>query len=151
VRFDEKATLPLLLVGRRPTEGELIEYFLLGHEPDYGGESNGSAGNQALLPTADAAIDTRRILAYFMRRFVQAIPGIEAEIARASYSRTALEAALRGPTGALELAERAFASLQKLPGPDEPVKTPTAVGFQLVEISAGMCTTSGFGGAQWAA
>jgi hypothetical protein len=73
-----------------------------------------------------------------MRRFVQAIPGIEAEIAQASYSRTALEAALRGPTGALELAERAFASLQKLPGPDEPVKTPTAVGFQLVEISAAL-------------
>ncbi len=138
VRFDDKATLPLLLVGRRPTEGELIEYFLFGHEPDPGGEPHDTSGKGSLAPDPDGPIDTRRILAYFMRRFVQAIPGIEAEIARAAYSRTALDAALRGPTGVLELAERAFLSLTKNPGPDEPIKTPTAIGFQLVEITAAL-------------
>ena len=40
VRFDDKARLPLLLVGRKPTEGELIDYFLFGREPDeWDGES----------------------------------------------------------------------------------------------------------------
>lgn len=138
VRFDDKATLPLFLVGRRPTEGELIEYFLFGHEPDPTGEPHEISGKGIVGPGTDRPIDTRRILAYFMRRFVQAIPGIEAEIARAAYSRTALDAALRGPTSALELAERAFSSLTKPPGPDEPIKTLTAIGFQLVEILAAL-------------
>ncbi|NQV23506.1 MAG: hypothetical protein HQ518_03970 [Rhodopirellula sp.] len=138
VRFDDKAALPLLLVGRKPTEGELIEYFLFGREP---GDDNGigdgtGTGGSGTKP--DGPIDTRRILAYFMRHFVQAIPGIEAELQQASYSRTALDAALRGPTSPLELAERAFASLNHPPHQDEPEKTPTAVGFQLTEILAAL-------------
>jgi len=138
VRFDDKASLPILIAGRRSTEGELIDYFLFGREPDL--DDDGSGGNREADPHSDkdAPIDTRRILAYFMRRFVQAIPGIEAEIDRANYSRVALEATLRGPTSPLELAERAFASLSQVPAADEPIKTPTAVGFQLVELVAAL-------------
>jgi hypothetical protein len=138
VRFDDKTRLPLLLVGRKPTEGELIEYFLYGTEPDAWQEGSGSPGEDSKRPTTDAPIDTRRILAYFIRRFVQAIPGIEAEIRRAGYSRASLDAALRGPTSPLELAERAYASLARAATPDQPAKTPTAVGFQLVEILAAL-------------
>ena len=138
VRFDDKAQLPLLLVGRRPTEGELIEYFLFGTEPDDGGDGSGLPGDGTKGPKPDAPIDTSRILAYFIRRFVQAIPGIEAEIRRAGYSRASLDAVLRGPTSPLELAERAFASLNRPPSHNEPQKTPTAVGFQLTEILAAL-------------
>lgn len=137
VRFDDKARLPLLLVGRKPTEGELIEYFLFGTEPEEGEEGRGLPGGSTVPPT-DAPIDTRRILTYFIRRFVQAIPGIEAEIRRAGYSRASLDAVLRGPTSPLELAERAYVSLTRDPAPDEPAKTPTAVGFQLTEILAAL-------------
>jgi hypothetical protein len=138
VRFDDKTRLPLLLVGRKPTEGELIEYFLFGKEPeDWEGE-NGLHGENSKGPATGAPIDTRRILAYFIRRFVQAIPGIEAEIRRASYSRASLDAALRGPTSPLELAERAYASLTHTRASDEPPKTPIAVGFQLTEILAAL-------------
>ena len=137
VRFDDKTRLPLLLVGRKPTEGELIEYFLFGTEPDEWEEGGGLPG-ESEAPATDAPIDTSRILAYFIRRFVQAIPGIEAEIRRAGYSRASLDAALRGPTSPLELAERAFASLTRPPAQDEPAKTPTAVGFQLTEILAAL-------------
>jgi hypothetical protein len=137
VRFDDKTQLPLLLVGRKPTEGELIDYFLFGREPDDGDDGNGLPGDgMDGGPKADAPIDTRRILAYFIRRFVQAIPGIEAEVNRAAYSRASLDAALRGPTSPLELAERAHANLKQPPKRDEPTKTPTAVGFQLTEILA---------------
>ena len=45
---------------------------------------------------------------------------------------------LRGPTSPLELAERAFASLNRPPTHNEPQKTPTAVGFQLTEILAAL-------------
>src|SRR6185369_15074414 len=86
VRFDDKAQLPLLLVGRKATEGELIDYFLFGREPDDGDGGSGLPGGDATgPPKTDAPIDTRRILAYFIRRFVQAIPGIEAEVDRAAY------------------------------------------------------------------
>lgn len=138
VRFDDKTALPLLLVGRKLTESELIEYFLFGREPDDGDGGDGGPGLNGPERGPDGPIDTRRILTYFIRGFVQAIPGIEAEVQRASYSRTALEAALRGPTSPLELIERAFTSLSRPPAPDEPVKTPTAVGFQLTEILAAL-------------
>lgn len=137
IRFDDKATLPLLLVGRKPTEGELIEYFLFGREPG-DNDGDGVEGNGLPSSKPDGPIDTRRILAYFIRRFVQAIPGIEAEIQQASYSRTALDAALRGPTSPLELAESAFASFNQHASMDEPEKTPTAIGFQLTEILAAL-------------
>ena len=137
VRFDDKTRLPLLLVGRKPTEGELIEYFLFGTEPEEWEQGGGLPGESG-APATDAPIDTSRILTYFIRRFVQAIPGIEAEIKRAGYSRASLDAALRGPTSPLELAERAYASLTRDPAPDEPAKTPTAVGFQLTEILAAL-------------
>ena len=45
---------------------------------------------------------------------------------------------LRGPTSPLELAERAFASLNRPPTRNEPQKTATAVGFQLTEIIAAL-------------
>jgi hypothetical protein len=138
VRFDNKARLPLLLVGRKPTEGELIEYFLFGREPGDNDGDFGDPGNAGPRWKPDGPIETRRILSYFIRHFVQAIPGIEAELQRASYSHTALDAALRGPTSPLELAESAFASLTRRPAPDEPEKTPTAVGFQLTEILAAL-------------
>ena len=138
VRFDDKARLPLLLVGRKPTEGELIDYFLFGKEPDEWEDGSGLPGEDGAGDATDAPIDTRRILAYFIRRFVQAIPGIEAEVQRAAYSRAALDAALRGPTSPLELAERAFHSLTRPPASDEPQKTPVAVGFQLTEILAAL-------------
>jgi hypothetical protein len=137
VRFDDKTRLPLLLVGRKPTEGELIEYFLFGTEPEEGEEGGGLPGD-SMVPPTDAPIETRRILTYFIRRFVQAIPGIQAEIRRAGYSRASLDAVLRGPTSPLELAERAYASLTRDPAPDEPAKTPTAVAFQLTEILAAL-------------
>jgi hypothetical protein len=138
VRFDDKATLPLLLIGRKATEGELIEYFLYGREPDELANGDVVQDANGVGSVVDAPIDTRRILAYFMRMFVQAIPGIEAEISRATYSRTALDAALRGPTSPLELAERAYGSLTKPAAVDEPNKTPIAVAFQLTEILAAL-------------
>lgn len=135
-RFDDKNGLPLVLLGRKPTEGELIDYFVFGREPDLGLTGDTDAGHGGQGPLSDQAIDTRGILAYFVRRFVQAIPGIEVEITQAAYSRRALDAALRGPTSPLALAEQAYASLKRPPGPDEPRKTATAVAFQLVEILA---------------
>jgi hypothetical protein len=87
VRFDDKTRLPLILMGRKPTEAELIEYFLSGKEPedwDEVNEVNGLTGSPPYGSTTDAPIDTSQILAYFIRRFVQAIPRMEVEIQHAA-------------------------------------------------------------------
>jgi hypothetical protein len=129
----------VLPAGRRPTEDELIEYFLFGREPDWDGDgSGGGTKGDPDASQAEKAVDTRRILSYFIRRFVQAIPGIETEMLAAAYSRAALLTALKGPTSPLALAKQAFASLGQPPGRNEPLKTATAVGFQLVEICAAL-------------
>jgi hypothetical protein len=139
VRFDDKASLPMLPAGRRPTENELIEYFLFGREPDWDGDGGGGGPQgDPYPPQSEQAVDTRRILSYFIRRFVQALPGIETEMIAAAYSRAALLNALKGPTSPLALAKQAFASLRQPRGRHEPLKTATAVGFQLVEICAAL-------------
>jgi hypothetical protein len=139
VRFDDKASLPVLPAGRRPTENELIEYFLFGREPDWDGDGGGGGPQgDPDPPQSEKAVDTRRILSYFIRRFVQALPGIETEMIAAAYSRAALLNALKGPTSPLALAKQAFASLGQPRGRHEPLKTATAVGFQLVEICAAL-------------
>jgi hypothetical protein len=138
VRFDDKETLPRVLGARRLTESELIDYFLYGREPWESGNGTGGweSGDETLPVSVE--VDTRRILSYFIRRFVEAIPGIEDDIARAWYSRPVLLATLTGPTGVLALAAEAAGSLRQARRPNEPVKTPTAVGFQLVEIIAAL-------------
>lgn len=135
LRYDDKTALPQMLLGRRPTEAELIDYFLLGRVPGEAGPAQ--PGEQPLDPEG-RPVDTSRILAYFMRRFVQALPGLESELLHASRARTPLRAALFGLTSPVALARQAYESLKREPGPHEPAKTPTAVGFQLVEIIAAL-------------
>jgi hypothetical protein len=139
VRFDDKATLPVILRGRKPTESELIEFFLSGREPGaYVEELPFGESVERETGHREIPIDTSGILSYFVRRFVHAIPGIESQVKRAAYSRPALDSALRGPTSPLALARSAFESLTKPPPAGEPRKTATAVGFQLVELLAAL-------------
>jgi hypothetical protein len=142
VRFDDKDALPLVPAGRRPTEGELIDYYLTGRDPDGEAEGLSSAAGQ-FEAVVDEVVDTRRILSYFIRRFVQAVPGIEAEVRRGGYAEPSLRAALFGPASPLALARQALSSIGRR-SPDEPAKTPTAAGFQLVEIAAALlrCRTT---------
>ena len=136
VRFDDKEALPPAPGFRRLSEGELIDYFMYGREPWESDDGQGGTGTNKTPPDGGPGVDTRRILSYFIRRFVEAIPGIEDDIARAWHSRPALMATLTGPTGVLALATEAARGVREAPRSDEPVKTPTAAGFQLVEIIA---------------
>jgi hypothetical protein len=137
VRFEDKASIPLVLGARRPTEGELLDYYLHGREHwTLGGDdhSNGD-GHKKKLERPDV-IDTSLILSYFIRRFEEAIPGIEAEILRTLHSMPALRAVLFGPTGVVQLAERIDEGLRGALASGALKKTPTSTGFQLVEIIA---------------
>ena len=136
VRFDDKAALPRTVGLRRYTERELLDYFLYGRDPSLSGGDGGEGGSaDERGGTNEEPVDTRRILSYFIRRFVEAIPGLEGEVTQALHSAPAMRAMLRGPTGVLELVNLVVQSLRALPARDEPIKTATAVGFQLVEIA----------------
>jgi hypothetical protein len=136
VRFDDKELLPPVPGSRRLTESELIDYFLFGREPWEAEDGRDGADDAGDSDRSDSEVDTRRILSYFVRRFVEAIPGIEADVERAWHSRPALSATLNGPTGVLALATEAVRGLREGPRHNEPRKTSIAVGFQLVEIVA---------------
>ena len=85
-------------------EGELIDYFLYGRHPDDSSEEPRAPAATGVGDAANGTVNTGQILSYFVRRFVQSIPGIEAELLRAAYSRPSLDSALRGPTSPLALA-----------------------------------------------
>jgi hypothetical protein len=141
VRFDEKSSLPRVPGSRRATLGELLEYFLLGREPwTVGGDYNPNDPSDMGGP--EDPVDTRFILSYFIRKFVEAIPGLEAEILRAVHSGPALRATLFGPTGAIRVAEKVSESYRNGPAPGEPNQTPVSAAFQLIEIIAALrrCT-----------
>lgn len=91
VRFEEKTSLPRVPGARRATEGELLEYFLLGREP-WTVNSGDSPSAPADIGGPEGPVDTRYILSYFIRKCVEALPGLEAEILRAVHSMPALRA-----------------------------------------------------------
>jgi hypothetical protein len=136
VRYDDKDDLPPAPGARRYTESELLDYFAHGREPWNGDAGSGSSSASDDSGSSPTEVDTHRILSYFIRRFVEALPGIEADLERAWHSRPALAATLTGPTGVVTLAEAAVKGLVDGARPGEPAKTPVAVGFQLVEIIA---------------
>jgi len=135
VRFEEKTTLPRVRGARKATERELLEYFLFGREPWIGDRGDGPAGPSTADGPEDP-VDTRSILSYLIRTFVEAIPGLEAQILCTLHSEPALRAALFGPTSVIEVANRANESLRDQPARGEPKKTPVSVSFQLIEIIA---------------
>jgi len=140
VRFDDKATLPAVPGALALSEAELIRYFLTGRDPwaDGMASPDGSGNTNSATPCVEEAVDTRRILSYFMRTFVDALPGIESAMMEGARSRPALHATLLGPTSPVALVERAVESIERGPGLSEPKKTPIAVAFQIAEILAAM-------------
>ena len=95
VRFDDKASLPPTLGGRRLTEAELLEYFLTGREPYSDGFTPDGGGGAPAVSVNSA--DTARILSYFVRRFVEALPGIEARIVSTLHSSAGFGCRTSGP------------------------------------------------------
>lgn len=140
VRFDEKQLLPAAPGQRYATELELIDYYRRGWDPfrDPEGPHPPSSDPPVDALRTDDQVDTSRILSYFVRSFIEAIPGIEEEVRAAATSRPVLQSVLHGPTGVMTLARQVVTSAACAPGPNEPKKTAIAVGFQLVEIGAAL-------------
>ncbi|MCA9599445.1 MAG: hypothetical protein KC776_39325 [Myxococcales bacterium] len=128
---EARLRLPIAPGAGRPGEAALIAYFQgkVDFEDLY--PPPGEAAQRLHVGPRgleESGVDTSQILSYQVREFVQALPGIRAEITSVGRSRAALEFALLGQVGPVGLA-RAICEAAEHGG-----KSAVAAAFQLVEL-----------------
>ncbi len=121
--------LPLGDPNRRPTEADLLAYYLgqITLEDVHAGPGRDGEEGSSEAGVYERTVSTDEILSYQVRDFVEALPGIRAELARAAVSEPAIRLAVVGavsPVALVREIERAVAR----------GRTATAAGFQLVEL-----------------
>lgn len=135
VSLDVRLLLPLVPGASDPSERMLIEFFQGKLDvADVYREALASGDEQkdSATPAAEASsVDTRAIEAYQVREFVEALPGIEAELVRASEaSAPAMRLALLGAVSPIALARAAVDAARN------GRRSHTASAFQLCELAA---------------
>jgi hypothetical protein len=103
-------------------------------------EPGAEAGSHSptLLPATPAGVDKSRIQSYQIREFVEALAGIRSELKASTNSERAMRMALHGPVSPVALAILVVETVRS------GRRTPTAAGFQLVEILACLKTARSF-------
>lgn len=137
-----KTTLPISPGTGRPEEQHLIAYYQgritwedLYPAPDDGPGPNGP-GSETDEPSG---VDTSRIQSYIVREFVEALQGIADDLkASAQSPKACMRLALLGSVSPVALARRV------LEAAESGGRTPTAAGFQLVEIMGCLDTARRF-------
>lgn len=89
-----------------------------------------TGGDSALAAAADAGVDKSRIQSYQIREFVEALAGLNQDLRSATQSEPSMRLALLGPVSPFALAQTILDAARS------GRRTPTAAGFQLVEILA---------------
>jgi hypothetical protein len=127
-----KTALPISPAAGRPEERHLIAYYQgritweeLFPDPEDGPVPGGSGEDQ----DEPSGVDTSRIQSYLVREFVEALKGITDDLkAAAQAPKACMRLALLGSVSPVALARRV------LEAGESSQRTPTASGFQLVEI-----------------
>lgn len=131
VAFDARDALPISPGSGRPGEALLIGYYQgrISFEEMFPPPIGEDSGNDQTDTFVDvSAVDTSRIQSYQIREFVEALPGIVADLSAARISSATIRLALLGPVSPLALAREVSRAV------DERRRTPVAAGFQIVEI-----------------
>ncbi len=133
VSCDARHSLPISPASGNPQEQHLIAYYQgkvrweeLFPDPD---PSPDDPASNALEKIDENRVDTSRIQSYIVREFVEALQGISDDLKMAAQStKGCMQLALLGGVSPLALAKHVYeASIRG-------ERTPTATGFQLVEI-----------------
>jgi hypothetical protein len=127
---EARTDLPISPGSVGPNEQMLIAYYQgrIRYEdlfPPPKGEEGSEGGGRDALPSE---VDTSHIQSYQMREFVESLEGIARDLRDASSSERTMRLALLGPVSPVALARQVSNAV----GNKE--RTPTAGGFQLVEI-----------------
>jgi hypothetical protein len=134
VEASARASLPISLGKQSIEENHLISYYQgriaweqLFPDPDAGEPS----GDQStVVPAIASGVDKSRIQSYQIREFVEALAGLNQDLRSATQSEPAMRLALLGPVSPFALAQTIIDAVAA------GRRTPTAAGFQLVEILA---------------
>lgn len=142
VAAEARTALPISPGSGRPQEQHLIAYY------------QGRITWEELFPDPDAelpkdvvapdqeetgGVDTSRIQSYVVREFVEALKGITDDLKAAAGSpKPCMRLAILGPVSPVALARRVLEAANRSE------RTPTAAGFQLVEILACLDAARGF-------
>lgn len=134
VEGSARASLPISPGKQSIEESHLISYYQgriaweqLFPDPD----ADGSSGDQfAVAAAISSGVDKSRIQSYQIREFVEALAGLNRDLRSATQSEPAMRLALLGPVSPFALAQTIIAAVTA------GRRTPTAAGFQLVEILA---------------
>jgi len=131
VALDARFGLPVATGTGRPGEALLIGYYQGRISFDEIFPPPAEAGfveEQTGVVVEASAVDTSHIQSYQVREFVEALPGIVADLSAAKTSGATMRLAVLGPVSPLALARAVSRAV------DEKRRTPVAAGFQLVEI-----------------
>jgi hypothetical protein len=135
VDLDARLLLPVSPGAKSPGENALLAYYqgkisiedIYPSPPDEPGKHNDPAG----VKNDERAVDTTRIQSYQIREFVEALQGIHDDLRSAARAtETAMKQAVMGEVSPLALAREVLRAV------NERRRSPTAAGFQLVEILA---------------
>lgn len=137
VNVDAAARLRLPIAPGKQSieENHLISYYQgriaweeLFPDPD----AEKSSTNVESPSTVDSHVDKSRIQSYQIREFVEALAGLNQDLRTATQSEAAMRLALLGPVSPVALSKTI------LHAANSGRRTPTAAGFQLVEILASL-------------
>jgi len=134
VEASARASLPISPGKQTIEESHLISYYQgriaweqLFPDPDVGSTS----GDQSVVAAAIASgVDKSRIQSYQIREFVEALAGLNQDLWSATQTEPAMRLALLGQVSPFALAQTIIDAVAA------GRRTPTAAGFQLVEILA---------------
>ena len=128
---EARLLLPLAPGAARPGEEALLAYYQgqISFEELYPDpEDSLETGPRSLDGLERSGVDTTRIQSYRIRAFVEALPGMLSELSRVCGPQPLLEMAFLGETSPVGLARCIVTEVST------GMKSPTAAGFQLVEI-----------------
>ncbi|MEH2550737.1 hypothetical protein V1283_007382 [Bradyrhizobium sp. AZCC 2262] len=136
VDLEARLLLPISPGAKPPGESVLLAYYqgkisiedIYPRPPDEPGDDSYAA---KVSSKDESAVDTTRIQSYQVREFVEALQGIHDDLRAAARStETGMKHALLGEVSPLTLAREVIRAVH------ERRRSPTAAGFQLVEILA---------------
>jgi len=131
VALPAREHLPIAPGARHPGEQQLLAYYqgrVAWEELYPDPEEQAPADPASDYRIQHDAVDTTRIQSYQIRSFVEALEGIRQDMLAAAVSEPAMRLALTGPVSPVALARQVTDAVR------EGERTPTAGGFQLVEI-----------------
>ena len=131
VAYEARDALPIAPGADRPGEALLLEYYQgqISFEELFPAPLGEAVDDTSASSSAEVShVDTSKIQSYQIREFVEALPGIIADLSAATASGATIRLALLGPVSPLALAREISRAV------DEQRRTAVAAGFQILEI-----------------